>query len=547
MTRRLLSPLLALLLAPLAGCPSAEPDPEPTPAPEPSYCEQLGLPERAFQTEGDFGSTRWKLADDFLIEDMDRTEWRFSEEWTGCDSYAFVPDNWVLSQLDNTPLWEHDGVLGLIERSPRNAHYFFISTRSSNSEAEPILQAMVDRIEDDLSELDEEDAAWWREHLHVVRGRAGAREDWIPGAMLAGRDGFTIDRFQRVREIGSLADVQRFSSALNNAGTWPWENNLSYVANELRYYDYEARRDDYLSAQEDVTVVTTFTGEILAEQAIREFTFPTAAEMEAFDTLEIDLQMWCPDQIDEETGNCGAWDYLSHIYVQDPNSKEEAWIEVSRFITTYHRSGRYLVDATPLLPVFAGGGTFTIRYEISPPWNPQAYLTEMDFRFSNQGKGMKPSAASTYLWSGRGFNSEYNVDREPITVPIPATAQKVEIWAIITGHGGDTNNCAEFCNHQHEWTVGSDVFFHEHDTIGNDIACLEAIDDGVVPNQSGTWWFGRGGWCPGQHVTPVVFDVTESVTLGGDATLSYQGLFNGGTPPDNSGNIRMSSWLVIYE
>ncbi len=550
MNRRVLAPLSLSIL--LAGCPtdggSGDDDSSTDPTPEQApYCEQLGLPERDFQTEGDFGSTRWKLAADFNIELIDRTEWVFSERWTGCDSYAFIPDNFRLSQLDSTPLWENDGVLGLIEESAPNVHYFFISTLATNSDATPVLEAMADRIEQDLSQLDEEEAAWWRDHLHVARGRAGARDDWIPGAMLAGRDGFTIDRFQRIREIGSLADVERFSSQLQNAELWPWENNLKSIAFENRYYNYEAARQDYLDAQTDVTVVKPFSGEVLGLQAFAELQFPSAAEMAAFDTLEIDLQMWCPDQVDQETSNCGAWDYLSHIYMRPADVEEDGWVEVARFITTYHRAGRYLVDATPMLSQFPEGGMVEVRYDISPSWNPQAYLTEMEFRFSNQGKGMRPSDATTFLWGGRGFNSAYNDDREPATVSIPSTAQKVEIWAIITGHGGDTNNCAEFCNHQHEWTIGEDVFFHEHDSIGIQTYCRDEVDNGVVPNQSGTWWFGRGGWCPGQEVTPVVFDVTDSVTAGGDATISYRGLFNNGAIPDNSGNIRMSSWLVVYE
>ena len=32
---------------------------------------------------------------------------------------------------------------------------------------------------------------------------------------------------------------------------------------------------------------------------------------------------------------------------------------------------------------------------------------------------------------------------------------------------------------------------------------------GVVPNQYGTWPFGRAGWCPGQHVDWWEVDVTQ--------------------------------------
>ena len=533
------------------GCPtSSTPIEDPTPAPEPDPCGELGLPTRAFQTEGEFGSVRWTLAADFTIEEMsDRSEWTLSENWTGCDSYAFLPDRgtpFLRSPLDPTSLWE-DGVLDLLDRSPRNAHYFFYSAASSNTDADPILEAMVERIEEDLDQLDDEDAAWWRPRLHVVRGRIGARDDWVEAVTKTGRPGFTIDRFQRIREIGSLADVERFSSALQAAEQWPWENNMAYVANELRYYDYEARRQEYLDAQ-DATVVSVeeFSGQLVGgDNVLSTVTFPSATELQAFDTLEVDLTALCPEVDEQETGNCGAWDYLSHIWIR--KSDEDDWTELARFITTYHRAARYLVDATPLLAVIAEGGEWQLRYATSPPWNHQQYMTEMDFRFTNQGKGYRPSAATTPLWGGKNFNSEYNDGREPIDVDIPATAQRVEIWALITGHGGNNNNCAEFCNHQHEWTIGDQTYFHEHDTIGNDMACVEAIDNGTVPNQSGTWWFGRGGWCPGQQVDPVIFDVTDQVTPGGTATVSYRGLYNNGAIPDNSGNIVMSSWLVVYE
>ena len=70
----------------------------------------------------------------------------------------------------------------------------------------------------------------------------------------------------------------------------------------------------------------------------------------------------------------------------------------------------------------------------------------------------------------------------------------------------------------------------------------------MVPNQGGTWWFGRGGWCPGQQVEPDVIDVTDAVTPGTTVTVNYQAMLNGSmTIPDGSGNIVLSSYLVVYE
>ena len=203
---------------------------------------------------------------------------------------------------------------------------------------------------------------------------------------------------------------------------------------------------------------------------------------------------------------------------------------------------RVQVDATGALPHFAKGGVLKLKFDASS----QSYRTRMDFRFRNANKGYRP-VQTRYLWSGAGFGATYNDNFEDQEVEVPATASRVELWAIITGHGMATNNCAEFCNHQHYFSVGGAVHAKTHDVVGDQVGCIAQIENGMVPNQGGTWWFGRGGWCPGQQVDPFVVDVTENVTPGESVTVGYEAKMNGGAIPDGSGNIRMSSWMVFYE
>ncbi|MFN2115421.1 MAG: peptide-N-glycosidase F-related protein, partial [Anaerolineae bacterium] len=59
------------------------------------------------------------------------------------------------------------------------------------------------------------------------------------------------------------------------------------------------------------------------------------------------------------------------------------------------------------------------------------------------------------------------------------------------------------------------------------MGCAEQVVDGVVPNQGGTWIYGRGGWCPGLDVKPWVIDITDEVHTGELNVLTYRGLFNG--------------------
>jgi hypothetical protein len=98
----------------------------------------------------------------------------------------------------------------------------------------------------------------------------------------------------------------------------------------------------------------------------------------------------------------------------------------------------------------------------------------------------------------------------------------------------------------------------------------------MVPNEHGTWYFGRNGWCDGQDVKPVIWDVTAATNMGevGEASEARTGSTGGGAgkgasaPPHNflryyalsydvgqpnapndkgcGGTIDMSSYLLFY-
>ena len=82
------------------------------------------------------------------------------------------------------------------------------------------------------------------------------------------------------------------------------------------------------------------------------------------------------------------------------------------------------------------------------------------------------------------------------------------------------------------------------------MGCAERVREGVVPNEHGTWLYGRDGWCDGQEVTPWVVDITQQVTFGGATnTIRYYGWYNGTdpNPTRDPGNIIMYSYLVYYK
>ena len=508
----------------------------------PQACTDGAWSAHAFSA-GPYGTHRHELADDFALPMTDGTDWSLKAHWLGCENYLFVPDTIPVSELDSTSIWNNaKDLASLVKKSPKNVHYFFVSLQSA-ANAQAAIDDMQARVDALLATLSEGDAAFWHEHLHVVATRAQELGNW-PGDVLTGHGqiGFGIDRAQRIRGFGLLADVTRQKKALSDAQKWPWEANLAYALNEAVMYNGEQLRAD-ARVGEDALVVPAWQGEVLSQFAEMDVTLTTADKLAGYDTLEIDIDMRCPNPDAPEPGNCGAWDYIAALSVRDENG---ANVEIARFITSYHRETHWSVDATPMLVYLRKGGTQHLHWEFAPSWNVQPTSTFLSLRFVNRKKGMQPTSV-TKLWDGGGFNSKYDVLHPDQIAPIPAGAKKVELWALITGHGSDTGTqCAEFCNHQHVFSVGGKTFTKVHPEAGSSNKCMPNMDKGMTPNQGGTWWFGRGGWCPGMQVDPWVADLAGAIT-NTTASLTYHGQLGGKTPPDGSANIDGAVWLVVYQ
>jgi hypothetical protein len=539
------------------------------------YCDSLSLKTTAFAA-GPYGLHRGDVADDFTLPIIDGSQWSFKSSFAGCDVYVFVPDSILVA--DNKPqvLWtqKKDYPL-LVKKSPKNVHYFFYSRSSTDAMAQTNTQTMQQNLDAYVATLPDADAAHWRDHFHVVGTRAGALSGWIGAALSSATfsTGMAIDRFQRLRGVGMFADVTRD----NSTAQWPWDSNLAYAANEAAYHNAQF---DILGklAGAGGKVLPLWNGEVLQEYAETDVALPSAAEMATYDTLQIEVEMACPDPAKVEFGNCGAWDYLAGLYVRVPNDGDAGApdatadaglgdagdagagdasadagppghdIEVARFITSYHRETHWVVDASEALALLRDGGTRHFKWSFAPPWNKEPTATKLSLHFSNAHKGYAP-VQIVPLFTGGTFDPNYNTGRQPMTVAVPSDARHVELWALLTGHGADkTNTCAEFCDHQHAFTVNGKTYKKEFPMAGTLDQCMPELAHGMVPDQGGTWWFGRGGWCPGKQVDPWITDLTADAPAGSNAVFTYQGLFANATPPmvDSPGNIDLTSYLVIY-
>ena len=315
------------------------------------------------------------LAADFTLTRLDGVRWTLSDHWTGCESVAFIPDNIAISPNNRASIWS-DGVAQLLERSPPNVHYWFMVTSGSTSNVEQI----SDAIDQALGFLTSEEEAHWRARLHVAADHAQDSDAW-PAELLrsgVGQTGFSITPQQTIRGFGSLADVERTDPALQAAGEWPWENNIAYVANEIVYQNYLANRSQDAAAD---TVVELWNGDVLEQFEDITVQLPDAATMAQFDTMEIYLEAHCPNTGAGELGNCGAWDYLAHLWLLTGDPEAPDRTELARFITTYHREGSWLVDVTPMLLHLRDGGETRLRWEFAPEWNTQPTGTVIQLPF----------------------------------------------------------------------------------------------------------------------------------------------------------------------
>ena len=516
----------------------AEPDmraPEPDMRPDlraPDVCDELGFPRADLIT-----ASSPETAAPFTVT-TSRGPWSLEEHWTGCDSYIFV--NHFESDYGDQ-LWASD-VSALFENAPKNAHFFFGAYRPDTNLFNPndTLTGRIDKkLADALAALPPEDRRHWEHRVHVITESVYDMQNSV-GEFLRGRGNEVvfavgIDRSQAFDSAGSMFAV----------GFSGFTGSIPMVGFVPHYYNFVIAQDAELAAQQDVTIVDLFDGqEISQNNDLHDVTFPDAETMAGFNTMEIDVQAACGPTPQD----CGEWDYEAYLQLCEDDTCQTSH-EITLWITPYSRPGsrRWVADATPFLPLVRDGGARKIRFGMR--WNMNKNVMNVSFRLRHIDGNPNPVQTIplfTELGGGDNFNAEYNDRFAPVTVTPPADITRAEIAVLLTGHGQTQgNNCAEWCNHTHTWSVGGDDFTKSHEgQAGARDYCAKLAREGVVPGQWGNWAPGRAAWCPGQIVQPWRQDITSSITPGEESTISYNAAFNSNAPA--GGRIRMSSYLVYY-
>ena len=482
--------------------------------------------------------------------------WDFETEWNDEETYMFI--HYDPSNNNSVNMWNDDcptnicpsgsDRLTLIEKSGLNTHYFFISNGTNAQEDIAVIKQDFDRL---LSQnMSEELQEHWKTHLHFIPLKTDQIDNWI-SQRLNGLYAFSIDRFQRIKQAGYLGNPAGFSGFYMN-----------FLAHETIYHDYEwhALYEDP-ATYDEITVFDKehYTGG-WASTISQLVEFPSDEELDNYNGMAIELLRGCPDANGNYSDQgCDDYDRIARMYICDED--ESNCNEIARWITPFDRQPHHLTDISSFISMLRPGGNKIVKFQESG-W-PNSLLT-MRFRlYHNTDRNETPKEFQS-MWVGTiPFNPDFDNNTPPIVFEVPDNAVKVEFVSYITGHGWGSNgtyNCAEFCNSKHMFAVNGGVYEFETsypEANDNDYCMeLETIIQGVVPNQWGTWGYGRAGWCPGQDVHPIMTDITDYVSIGDENVMQYSACRDAWNdcvePPVCPNNdcycpeIAMTSYIIIW-
>ena len=523
------------------------------------------------------------------------------------------PDS-VITWNSANPVGQATELSLMFEKSPDNVHYFFGSYRDGGWMGD--VSYMSGRVNAALTTMSEEDREHWSDRVHYIAMDANFLEGSIADFIVAKESPawFCIDQLQRWQEVGSFWDLNfnqnfswyRFHFIANEPTYLNFEFGLERELAAMEYHSsIPCHERQYMPKNcikgESVTLLDWNTGDSYTHGGgwgggtnIRNIELPE--NMEDFDSFAIYTYEACADH-----KGCNEWDFIGYLNAYEsecslmefslyndcinqilpeftsqevcennghrwddggedgsPSCKgkwNRVWkAEIGRYITAYNREGRYISDVTPMLGVLKNENINEFNY-----WQPNAYGLTIKLFFWNENKEYTPVGAEYLHGATRKFNLDYNNifgSENPFSYNVTDNTEKVEIVTFFTGHGHSSTdeNCAEFCNHQHEFTInGNTLNLLEHPNGGTPYGCYNRVHEGVSANQYGTWVYGRAGWCPGQDVEYNRIDITSESSIG-ENRLNYRALYQGEeydpSVTDSDGylpEIKLRMWIITYE
>ena len=445
---------------------------------------------------------------------------------------------WEGDLLWDSPLDE------LLLAGPSNTHYIFVSDESDESQRIARLEGMKTRVQEAIERLvpEQDVRQQWQKHLHLTTTRLTDIEGSV-GEMVRNYLAFAFDPSNRV-DLGDRGQApaplpyvfgidrqQRFDAGGNLAPAVGQPKVWAMAAYLGHFYNHHAQVIDRLANEENITTINLLNNRVSDRIFTIPAMLPDSMTMAAFDTMTFDISVNCPHL---NPFACSEWDRLAHIYVcLDESCMERR--EIVRWITPYWRRGlrRWIMDATPFLGLGRAGAAQTFIIEMGPGWERKTERdVRIDLRFSTSD-GPR-SIGATRVFTGGGFNADYDTNHPPTTFEVPPNVDRIELVTIISGHGQEeTNGCAEWCDHRHQFTINGDSLAPIASQMRpqSPRGCAQRASEGVSPGQWGNWAQSRAFWCPGLPVEAQRIDITEQVNADEVNEISYQTTLRLREPP----------------
>ena len=209
---------------------------------------------------------------------------------------------------------------------------------------------------------------------------------------------------------------------------------------------------------------------------------------------------------------CGSWDYTTRVSLRPPGADT---LELARVITPYATdwltattpgAGRrhdYVTDVTDYAAELTQGPRELRYFYDGYSWG---FTVSLYFEFIEGPPAREVLSVRKIYdgWMPFGVTAdpiENRLSPRQVYVPAGPVVDRVELKNLITGHGSDGNQCAEFCAKYYE------VYANQQYVAQQELWRDDCGRNPVSP-QTGTWVYDRGNWCPGQAVRPLRHNLT---------------------------------------
>lgn len=243
---------------------------------------------------------------------------------------------------------------------------------------------------------------------------------------------------------------------------------------------------------------------------------------------------------DEQTMH-DRWDRAANLRLVLPGKPD---LEVARLMTSYGGTTTHEIDVTDLAPLLAGECRFRAFVDtwVSPAWRLDVSVEVQPDSTADNPTWVEP------IFYTDSFNQSEMPDGATVDVVVPGGLRRVVLRYLSTGHCTDGRDEDEFVSKANVIRIDGHVVVRVHPWRDD---CRQFRDRNPYCRRwaDGTWSsdYSRSGWCPGDVVDPMVFDVSDHLPQGRH-TIRFQ--IEGMRPKDPEGNFgywRVSAALVGWD